>query len=59
MLNLLHESCEVNLFNKHVMLELRGFDIIINKLGFFFLLFFIFLFCFERKDTNKLGLKWW
>ena len=46
MLNLLHESCQVNLFNKHVMLELRGFDIIINKLGFFFFVVFYFFILF-------------
>ena len=34
MLSMLHESCQVNLFNKLVMLKLRNFDLIINKLGF-------------------------
>ena len=33
MLSMLHESCQVNLFNKHIMLELKGFGTIINKLG--------------------------
>ena len=34
MLSMLHESCQVNLFNKLIMLKLRNFDLIINKLGF-------------------------
>ena len=33
MLSMLHESCQVYLFNKHIMLELKGFGTIINKLG--------------------------
>ena len=31
---MLHELCHVNLFNKHIVLELKGFDTIINKSGF-------------------------